>query len=922
VFRLTTVTTGLRTNFFRSFRSMSPKMRSICNVNALINEAFEPHLLRENLPPTKKTGMELRRAILLQAYEEALKNHNAPSLLFRRIESLPEDLSFDNKLQWFSDELFAHPAMPVITAHPTRVLSNEATFALTEITDDLMRLKQQKISFEHVTAFKAQLTESIRNWARGAMVPSTNLTPEDEAEFALFLYKRILATFPAFRQAVLTKFRTEHGGSEAHVASALNDAIMLSYRNIFSWCMADFDGNNKRTRKTIATTLPLQQRAILELYITALQRILKKLDATQHPSEITTLQDMHDYFQRCAKAIETGIWFDLSASQKTKKRTKLILDNMGSLLEARSNADERALSQDLFALHDMIDLAGFFGGLKEYTRQTTQLNQRVLNDLAAVLSIYHADIQRMMDKRTYSTLPLPEKQTFLQLLRTEPHYFETLKQNTSWFQEETLQEMDRLSFILEHTDLFPSYITSDTDNKNNFDELLILLRFASYLSGSLRIGQIREHALNTLPLCETPKDLGRFIEIALAMFEDPAIRNKIIESGFFSYVGGPSDLGKKGGIFVYVSLLRVLRQALNVLEKYQQMDPRLNTITLRVLHGFGGDMKRRNGSSANELHATQQGLEAWRVLGATGAYPAFLHRVIGQPSESYLRAEELVQLEAHHPEAFNALAVMEAQGTATFQDFIESPNNKNLLLKLTSLSLEKHLNISSRAGAKINMEDPTNVRAIGMVNLYLITGIQWDVFMSVHGLLDLPEDTTQHFPCLFNNLTVMKDIVYKILFSLAVSNFPRAWERINTEDDATLSATLTHIETNAARILTQSIQYFSPAQQAKAKVYLDEAKQNNTPVHEMALGLMDVLGGHDLTCLAAETRELLPHFETLAACIKAFEANPTPDIIENVLLACRGLPLAAGPSMIAELTSPLRQELFMAQEDNYEAPGM
>ena len=671
----------------------------------------------------------------------------------------------------------------------------------------------------------------------------------------------------------------------------------------------------------MSSIIPLQQNAILDLYITRLQTILRELDTTQHASEMKQLQRMHDYFQRCARSIDVGIWFDVASSKKTQERVLPILDKLRATFQKSLNIHEQIRGQELSDLHDLINLAGFFGGLKQYMRQTTQLNQRVLNDLLILLSKDHTDVQTLMNHRTYSALALHEKQTLLRWLRTEPHYFQTLKQHQAQFQEETQQEMERLSFIREHADLFPNYITSDTENKTNFDEMLILFRLSSFLSSTLRIGQIREHALNTIPLCETPKDLKHFDTLFSAMLEDTSIRNKIIENGFVSYVSGPSDLGKKGGIFVYISLLRAQHQALDLLKTYQQKYPELKHVQLRVLLGYGGDYKRRHGSSANELHSTQQGLEAWRVLGATGAYPAFLHRVVGQPSESYLRVQELTMLATKHPQAFKALNMIEAQATTTYQHFIESQPNKNLLLKLTSLSLEKRLNISSRAGAKIDREDPTNVRAIGVVNLYLITGIQWDVFMSAAGLLDLPSSTLEHFPCLFTELTVMKDVTYKILFTLAVSNFPRAWRHINQETDASLHATLAHIETSAKLILIQSILFFSPTQQEKAHTYLEKAHQSKLPVHTIALGLMDALG---LDRLAKETRELLPHYTCVTEAVDAYKTDPTPDVIENVLLALRGFPaIAAGPDCIAELTSPLRNKAFIQQEKQSEkAPAM
>ena len=469
--------------FYRSFRAMSPKVRSMCNTQDLLDKKNYPDLNIQNVSQHKINNLDIKFSILQHSYNSALKHAETPSQLYALIQSIPQNLLLDDKLQWFSKQLLTYRAMPVITAHPTRVLSNAAIIELTHITDRLMQLKQRKIPFEHVTAFKANLAQSIQTWADGPVVPKTHLTPEDEAKFALFIYKRILATFPVFRQQVLQTFRKEHGGSEAYVASKLNKTIMESHQNILNWVWADCDGNHRITKNTMRSIIPLQQNAILELYTTRLETILRKLDATQHASEFETLQNMYDYFQRCARSIHVGIWFDVENSKKTQRRVLPILKDLQVTFESSPSTDEHILGQELSELHDLISLAGFFGGLKQYMRQTTQLNQRVINDLLTVLSNDYSNIQAFMNKRHYNTLSLDEKQTLLRWLRTEPRYFETLKQHQAQLHAETQQEIERLSFILEHADLFPNYITSDTENKTNFDEVVYCFVFLPFFQG-------------------------------------------------------------------------------------------------------------------------------------------------------------------------------------------------------------------------------------------------------------------------------------------------------------------------------------------------------------------------------------------------------------------------------------------------------
>ncbi len=242
---------------------------------SFIQAVFKQHLLTNNSSQTQKMAMALRQSILKNAFEEAVCNYQSPSRLFQQIESIPMTLSLDEKLSWLSKRLLKHAAMPVITVHPTNVLSNQSLFQLTHITDDLMQLYINAISDNELADFKSVLTSNIINWAKSRLVPKQHLTPEDEAEYALFLYQRVLASFPEFRKEVVNHFIDVYGGSEDIVITTLNKALTKSYRNIFSWCMADFDGNHNRTRKTIANVIYLQNSISLTFNIIRKSLILE-----------------------------------------------------------------------------------------------------------------------------------------------------------------------------------------------------------------------------------------------------------------------------------------------------------------------------------------------------------------------------------------------------------------------------------------------------------------------------------------------------------------------------------------------------------------------------------------------------------------------------------------------------------------------
>ncbi|MCH9757138.1 MAG: phosphoenolpyruvate carboxylase [Gammaproteobacteria bacterium] len=898
------------------------------NGKNLITEAFNP-LFQAAFSKEKQVALEIRQDIVLEAYENALRNRDRPSRVFQLIDAIPQDLGLDGKLSWLANRFEQYPLMPVITVHPTYPLKLQAMIDLCHIVDGLVLLTGNEEDLQD----RVKLVQMMREWAEGRLVPLNNLTPKDEGAFALFLYQRILATFPEFYEQVVKYFQKVYGGEYELVSGCLKRPAMKSFRHVFSWCMADFDGNRNRTRETLESTVPSQQNAILVLYLYTLNSILNQLNVEQHLFQRSVLKDLRTDFERCIEAIKAGILFDFAGSRRFKKQVLSKLSSVADSFKTGLLGDEK-LSRLVFSLHDLVDLAGFFGGLKEYTRQTTQLNQRVLKELCLFLVDEFKEIKLFMNGRTYEALLPHEKQKILMELSKHPRYFEQLKKDADRFGEETQQELARLSFILEHQDIFPSYIFSDTEGKANLDEVLLLFHFASYLSGGLRIGQIRRYPVNPLILCETPKDMNNFLKTLSAIFADPALRDKMVESHFFSYVGGPSDLGKKGGLLIYFSLLRAFFDASNTLGAYKKEHQELTNVKLRVLNGFGGDMKRRHGAAALELHSTQQKFDAFINLGATLGYLGYLHRVVGHPPESYFRAQELEQLKVNHPKAAHALELIELHGIKKYEVFISSSPNKALLSYLTSFELEKALNISSRAGSKVNLSDPTDIRAIGVVNLYLLTGIQWDNFMSLEGILDLQLDVLSHLKCLFDELTVLKDIVYKTLFSIAVSDFEDAWLRINEAvptysqlkewaelyrvdtmpEDKQLHCMLAHIELRAREILEKSILFFSENQHAGAETYLKNAEHEGLSVNEVALGFMDSFEG-EMQQLAEETRARRPYFARLRACVKAYEAHPSEETKENVVLACRGGGwIVTGPRLISEKISPLHQQAILGEK--------
>jgi phosphoenolpyruvate carboxylase len=829
--------------------------------NALIERAADN--------PTEQTRINLVRHMVMYQYEQATHRRQQFSVIYTLINALPVDLEENIKLDLLCARLRQYKAMPVMTSHPTRVISNQALFTLHEIT----QLALLPVHAE----LEAALTTAIESLLQGSLSPETNLTPQQEAEMALFIYQNMLDSFPLFVSNVIRHYLDWHGGNFSNVEQHLKPALSESFRHISSWVKGDADGNPNVTAQTMARAVPTQQIAIIKLY-------LKRLDPIISQWNDAKLLSIRAYLDRCLHAIECGIWFDLAGSDEAKNG---LIERLKDCIQAAAPV----VQEQLESLCDLIALEGFFGGMKEYVRQTTAVNGAVLNELIP----------------GYQSLTRLEKFAKLEQLSADPTIFAGLRDKKASFSAETNAELQRLYFLSQHTDIFPSYIGSDTEDKLNADEFRVLLHFATYLNSTLRIGQVSQFPVNTLPLCETPEDLEHFEQIMRDMLDDKNMRAKIVASGFISYVSGPSDLGKTGGITVYVSLLRNQLLAEEILAEYKSKYPELGAVELRVLNGFGGDLKRSIGSARQQAHSTNQGMAAYDVLGAPYAFSSYLHQLVGFASGTHYRVKELLWMKTHFREQFNTLIKLEKKAIHWYEDFISRPSSKALLIALTDFNIQKKLNTGSRPGSKSSSDDPTKVRAIGFLNLFLLTGVNWDIFMSVAGLHDLSPEEQQTLPFLFQYSTGVKEIVYKVLYAIAVSNIPRARSKLAT-DNQSAHNTLNYIEACAYEILAQ-IPCCLPKGQA---VSIDKSQ----PSHTVALELMAIFNSD----LAEETRELLPRFNDLADCVDAYQANPTPATLENAVLACRGFPLAAGPRFFEELRSPYyHQELESPWPDVIEA---
>lgn len=850
----------------------------------------------------KSMNIELKKAILLNTIEDALDNLQHPPRLSLKDAHIPEHLPLSQQLDIASHFRKKYYASPVLTSHPTEVLSEEARIIINRVVKNLLLKTKQA---------KNQIQEDIRWIIEHSLLPQTYLTPQEEIDRQNTLYLDMMTSWSSFNHSNIAAFAKNHHIKKSHISDVLTKMNKYAYSHVSSWAVADIDGNQKRNRQTMERMELSLQLAITTRYRAYLKDLLQ---------DFPILNSSDAYLKRCQQAIQDGILFDLSASEIAKNR---FCEQLQSLIQEPFLHPEH--KNKLIELKDLVDLVGFRGELKQFVRQSSHSNQEVLNELGDILKNIHPQFQILLEQKNYQQLNQEEKSQFHQYLRTDSCYFKSIKNHRHHLSYHCMRELEILDFVTHYQDQF-SYILSDTENILSLDEVVLLFGLASYIHGHLSIDDIRKPPVLLIPLCETPKDLEHLPDILNQMLTDPHLKEIIIQKGELVYVAGPSDLGKEGGIFAHVSLINAENKAQNILKNHQTKDKTLNAIQLRVLYGLGGDFHRRISQSAYQLFATFQGSEAcW--LGSYHAYASYVEQVTGQASENTYRALELRILENASPNDYQHLQNIIEKCIKAYERYTKHPAAKNLLREL-SIPYELAIlsNTSSRGESKsTEPKDILKSRAIGMTNYDISSLFMTRTFMSADGLVDDLHIPQEAYLSIYQQSTVVQEIIQKILFSIAVSDEKRAWLKIlgylpnekkiqywasQFED---ISHTKAHIALAYSVIrlpkIIEHLSQFIPYPDAIESFW---SQKTSKPCHQLALELIQHIGHEDIhfAKLAQEIAwDLRPRYQRLAQCIDTYRqeyAGATlekqQELQENCILALRGdKKITSGPKTISTL---------------------
>ncbi len=916
--------THLRTMRNKSFINTLPKA-----ISSLV-ESYPIHCVRKILDqiPTNTQSpinLELKKEIILNSYLQAEQLAQKESRLAKIDASLPKEWSTEEKLAHATLLRRRYDPRAVITAHPTEVLSDASMKQVHQLVILMMSLKQYARGSEAAKSAEQKIKVLVQNICSSPMLCVTNLTPQEEIHRQNRYYLQMMACWPSFNERIITQFAAAQRVDKEEIRALLTDANKILFL-IRSWVVADIDGNQKKSVQSMSIMLGSLQNAIIDFY---LERIVALLP------DVPRLKHTQAYLERCQMAIKEGIIFDVDSSKHTQTRFIAILNETIS-----AYLFDDGIRAALLELRDLVDLIGFRGNLKQYVRQSSASNEAVFDNFAAIL-VTEPNIATLLTNeqgvRSYTQLSEEEKAQFHHYLRTDAKYFALLKSKSNELSAATIRELDILSFVTKHHDLF-SYILSDTKNTLSLREVIILFGFTAFRDNQLMMNQIRSTPVNLIPLCETSADLARLPDIFTDVLNDPYLRTMLIKHGEFVYVPGPSDLGKESGEFAHVKLIQTESILEQILADYRKKDPRLIEVQLRPMHGSGNDSQRRISQSFSQLFATFQGADASR-LAEYGAYAAYVENTAAQPAENTLRAREFQAPKISNPLAQRILNEVREQNEAAYKKYNEEPAAQQLFRDLTISTLGPWLNTSSRGESKLSTpKDIIKNRAIGLVNYEMMTRVHARRIMSADGLVDLSAEHRALLPLFYTELTVVRELMLKNITAIATSNIPYAWltlqgqvptnEQIKQWADEyqagvvekTSVHALAHLEVRSHLILQALTGFMPQSVQDASAIYFQKNPPLSRPSHILALEVLELmaLAQPDLKHLLDEIRrDFRPRYKRLETCLDEYRNSTEPSalIIENAVLALRGdRRLMGGPDYISEMRSEDRVQFKLMQD--------
>ncbi|THU05235.1 phosphoenolpyruvate carboxylase [Lampropedia puyangensis] len=627
---------------------------------------------------------------------------------------------------------------PVLTAHPTEVQRKSILDAEKNIAQLLaVRSQWQQAALQdealgtpdarlpqRLAQNEAALRARVTQLWQTRLIRYSRLTVEDEIENALSYYEA------TFLEEIPKLYDT--------LEEELGHAHLPSFFRMGQWIGGDRDGNPNVTAQTLQHALKRQSEVALRHYLQEVHALGGELSMSERRAGMSdalrTLADASgdDSEHRADepyRRVLTGVYARLAATLQNLSGGKAPL-TVRHELPAYSDAQEllvdlQTITDSLCAHHGAallparlkplvrkVQVFGFHLTTLDL-RQSSDQHEAVLAELLKVALV----------TPDYSVLDEAQRQALLLQLLNEVRPLRVPQYAYSTWTSSEMAIFDSARQVLQRygQGAIRHYIISHTETVSDLLEVLVLMKEAGLVQGTLDGEQGARSDIIVVPLFETIADLQNAPGIMRDYYACPGIARMVLQSGAEQDIMlGYSDSNKDGGILTSNWELYVAETAL--VQCFTEIG-RIHgaEVRLRMFHGRGGAVGRGGGPSYDAILAQPPGTvrgqirltEQGEVIASKYANPEIGRRNLQTLVAATLTATLLPQSSPVPQSYLDAAKALSAASMQAYRALVfETPDFASYFFNATPVREIAELNIGSRPASRKPGQKLEDLRAI------------------------------------------------------------------------------------------------------------------------------------------------------------------------------------------------------------------
>jgi hypothetical protein len=722
-----------------------------------------------------------------------------------------------------------------IRAKLVSLSENRGLYQVPQLSEDAQKDREYllKIAYDDLADLCVAMSDS-------KLQPESKLEVSQEVERNLGVFKVAFGEFNKFKRRVVSEYCETHQITDPaeieRITKVLTPAVARQFQEIHFWSGSDADGNDKITHQTMLDAILKHQEFLDELYLAEIEKI-------------KNLYVGHDFVLRELfeiKQIIEGVEAQEAAGKvEQEKDSKKIVERIDALIAAAEASDTKLTVKQRAALDDLRDSFECFGfvGPKMDVRQSSFRN---VTSMQQILDFLRSKQVEGSDQfvGNYSDEGFKRKE-FCSYLK-DPQISDIILRNLDALAPVAQAEIRRMIVAKQYPDSFHRYIISDNKGIESWEEVRALEAIA-YKAVNPQATERDSRPLQIYPLCETREDIDNLPAMIERLLEDPQAVATL--HGRLDLFIGYSDAEKRAGIGALALLQQRVNQAKIIIDRYNAAHPD-SPLRVEIFHAHGNDLIR-GGDKPSKL-TTEQGQGAMDFL-FKQRLKTNLEAVAGSVDDADLQLEEWNNLP---PQQTVLVSGIVNRSTAAFEEFVShgegvekgQKHGDRLAAFLLDVSMSDALaetNQSSRKKAKgagevaaLNLDSE---RAIGLATRFSACGIHANVY---YGMAKRLPDGGKDCPQLFENLTVVRDMVYKTFYALAITDFSRA-EKIATINGKAMDPEMVIELRESAFDALENLVQFLPLDDFRSSQLMDQITgyrdQAGFPVSEATKRIMSQL---------------------------------------------------------------------------------